>query len=224
MNKGLVIAIDGPSGSGKSTIARLVAQKLNYIYIDTGAIYRAITYKAMRDKVNLEDEEALVELANKTKIYFKYPRVYLDGEDVSERIRAPEVTRNVSHLANLPGVREPMTNLQREMGKDGGVVEGRDIGTVVFPDADYKFYLDASLEERARRRYRELIGKGHRVTLSEITEEIHTRDNLDKGREAAPLRIAQGAIIIDSTRMSVEEVVNTVLSNICKANKQRIDI
>lgn len=223
MNKELVIAIDGPSGSGKSTIARLVAQKLNYIYIDTGAIYRAVTYKAMQDKVDFEDEEALVRLANKAEIYFKHcgAKVCLDGEDVSEKIRAPEVTRNVSYLAALPGVREPMTNLQREMGKNGGVVaEGRDIGTVVFPDADYKFYLDASFEERAHRRYEELIARGYKIILSDITGEMRMRDNLDKEREVAPLKIAQEAIIIDSTRMSIEEVVETVLSNICDADRK----
>lgn len=212
-----VIAIDGPSGSGKSTIARLVAQKLNYTYIDTGAIYRAVTYKAMQERVDFEDETALTRLANKVKICFKgeQSRVCLDGEDVSEKIRAPEVTRNVSYLARLSGVREPMTSLQRKMGKNGGVVaEGRDIGTVVFPGADYKFYLDASLEERARRRYEELAVKGHKVALPEITGEMHLRDDLDRGREIAPLKIAQKAIIIDSTRMSIEEVVEAVLSKI----------
>jgi cytidylate kinase len=217
VNKKLIIAIDGPSGSGKSTIARLVAQKLNYTYIDTGAIYRAITYKAMRDGVDLEDEVALVRLANKAKICLKgdhrESNVYLDGEDISEKIRTPEVTRNVSYLAALSGVRKRMTNLQREMGKNSGVVaEGRDIGTVVFPDADYKFYLDASLEERAQRRYKELVAKGHKVALPEIANEMQLRDSLDRGREIAPLKIAQGATIIDTTMMRIDEVVEAVLA------------
>ncbi|MBT9146298.1 MAG: Cytidylate kinase [Syntrophomonadaceae bacterium] len=221
MNKKLVIAIDGPSGSGKSTIARLVAQKLNYTYIDTGAIYRAITYKAMQDGVNFEDEAALVRLANGARIWFRGDRrgsnVYLDGKDVSEKIRTPEVTRNVSYLAALSGVRELMTNLQREMGRNSGVVaEGRDIGTVVFPDADYKFYLDASLEERAQRRYEELVAKGHKVVLGEIADEMHLRNSLDRGRKIAPLKIAQGATIIDTTMMSIKEVVEAVLENVSR--------
>lgn len=229
MNKGTlkVIAIDGPSGSGKSTIARLVAQKLNYTYIDTGAIYRAITYKAMKEGVDFKDKAALEKLANKVKICLKGDhcgsKVYLDGEDVSEKIRAPEVTRNVSCLAALPGVRGPMTSLQREIGKNGGVVaEGRDIGTVVFPDADYKFYLDASLKERARRRYEELVASGHKAALSELTSEMHLRDNLDKGREVAPLKIAQRAIIIDSTRMSIKEIVEAVLNKINDTISERM--
>jgi cytidylate kinase len=225
VNKKLVIAIDGPSGSGKSTIARLVAQKLNYTYIDTGAIYRAVTYKAMQEGVNFKDKTELIELANKAKVCFKDghcgPRIYLDGKDISEEIRAPEVTKNVSYLAALPGVREPITSLQREMGRNGGVVaEGRDIGTVVFPNADYKFYLDASLEERAQRRYKELIAMGHKVVLPEITAEMHLRDNLDRGREVAPLKIAQGAIMIDSTRMSIKEVVEAVLGKISLSNQE----
>ena len=219
MKKGLTIAIDGPAGSGKSTIAKLVARRLDYLYIDTGAMYRAITWKALQENIDLKDEEALVRLAQRTEILFKEEgdnlKVYVDGQNVTREIRVPQVTNNVFYLAGLAGVRERMVNLQREMGNGGGVVvEGRDIGTVVFPRADYKFYLDASLQERTRRRFEELISRGHKVELTEVEEEIKARDGEDKGREIAPLKIAEGAVAIDSTEMRIEEEVEAILKHI----------
>ncbi len=209
----LIIAIDGPAGSGKSTVAKLLAERLNYLYIDTGAMYRALTYKALWEGLDLEDKEVLVELAKRSTITLKKgPEVYVDNRKVTEEIRAPEVTKSVSYLAKLAEVRERMVNQQREMGKGGGVVlEGRDIGTVVFPEADYKFYLDASLKERVRRRFQELKAKGHRACLKEVEEEISIRDREDESREIGPLKIAEGATVIDSTRMSIGEEVEAVL-------------
>ncbi|NOX97422.1 MAG: (d)CMP kinase [Nitrospirae bacterium] len=221
MKKGLIIAIDGPAGSGKSTVAKLVAERLGYLYIDTGAMYRGITYKALREGLDLEDEKALVKLAGNTSLALKKSNdnleVYVDDRKVTEEIRAPQVTNSVSYLARLPGVRERMVKLQREMGRGGGVVlEGRDIGTVVFPTADYKFYLDASLEERSRRRFRELIAKGYKVNLKEVEKEVKIRDREDRSRKVGPLKVAGGAIVIDSTGMSIEEEVEAVLKYIMK--------
>ncbi len=217
--KKLIIAIDGPAGSGKSTVAKLVAERLGYLYIDTGAMYRGITYKALREGLDLKDEKALVKLAGNTSLVLKKREdnleVYVDGKKVTEEIRTPRVTNSVSYLAKLAGVRERMVNLQREMGRGGGaVLEGRDIGTVVFPDADYKFYLDATLEERARRRFRELRAKGFQVNLKEVEEEVVIRDREDKSRDIGPLKVAEGAIVIDSTGMSIEEEVEAVLKHI----------
>ncbi|MCD5390275.1 (d)CMP kinase [candidate division NPL-UPA2 bacterium] len=219
MKRGLTITIDGPAGSGKSTIAKLVARRLNYLYIDTGAMYRAVTWKALQEKIDLKDEEVLVRLAQRTEILLKKAgdglEVYVDGQNVTGEIRLPQVTNNVFYLARLAGVRERMVKLQREMGEEGGVVvEGRDIGTVVFPRADYKFYLDASLQERTRRRFEELRSQGHKVELNEIGEEIKARDGEDKGRRIAPLKIAEGAIVIDSTEMRIEEEVSAILKYI----------
>lgn len=219
MNKGLIVTIDGPAGSGKSTIAKLVAKRLKYLYLDTGAMYRAITWKALKEKVDLKDEEALVGLAQRTDILLKKRgdnlEVYVDGQNVTEEIREPQVTNKVFYLARLAGVREKMVELQREVGKEGGVVvEGRDIGTVVFPQADYKFYLDATPGERAQRRFKELKDKGHQVELNEIEKKMKARDEEDKGREIAPLKKAQGAIVIDSTEMSIEEEVKSILKYI----------
>ncbi|MCK4261842.1 (d)CMP kinase [bacterium] len=219
MKRELTITIDGPAGSGKSTIAKLVAKHLNYLYIDTGATYRAVTWKAMRNGVNLKDEEALVRLAVETEVELRKAEdgleVYVDGQNVTGEIRIPEVTNNVFYLARLAGVRERMVNLQREMGRQGAVVvEGRDIGTVVFPRADYKFYLDASLKERARRRFKELSAREHKVDLKQVEKEVKVRDNEDEGREIAPLKIAEGAIVIDSTEMRIEEEVSAILKYI----------
>lgn len=218
-SKKLIIAIDGPAGSGKSTVAKLIAGRLNYLYIDTGAMYRGVTWKAIREGLNLEDEKVLVELAQRTSIVLEKEgddlELYVDNYRVTKDIRTPQVTNSVSYLAKLAGVRERMVNLQREMGKGGGVVlEGRDIGTVVFPEADYKFYLDASPEERASRRFRELKAKGYKVKLEEVEAEIRTRDGEDRTREIGPLKVAEGAIVIDSTEMSIEEEVEEVLKYI----------
>lgn len=219
----LVIAIDGPAGSGKSTISKLIAQKLGILYIDTGAMYRALTLKAMRNKMDLEDSEALVELARTTKIDLLHNdsmQVLLDDEDVTGLIRTPELTNNVKFIARVPGVRHEMVRLQRAVGqRHPSVLEGRDIGTVVFPDADYKFYLDASIEERARRRHKELAGANQHVDLEALKKDIKVRDESDMKRDVGALKKADDAIVVDTTDLTISQVVDSVLSYIKKLVK-----
>lgn len=221
MKKGLVIALDGPSGAGKSTIARLLAQKLGYIYIDTGAMYRAIGWKAKQECIDPADEQKLAELCLRTEVSIKNdnsdPRVYVDGRDVSGEIRTPEMGMMASSVSKSPAVRARLLTLQRDLGRNGGVVmDGRDIGTVVFPDAEVKFYLDASAEERGRRRYLELKAKGMDVELAQITKEIQDRDKQDSGRALAPLKKAEDAQLLDSTGVSIDDVLATMLSAVQK--------
>jgi CMP/dCMP kinase len=215
--KGLVIAIDGPSGAGKSTLARLLASRLGYIYIDTGAMYRAVGWKAKREGIDPADDGALADLCRRTEVTIKLdasdPRFYVDGRDVSGEIRTPEMGMMASAVSKSPAVRERLLVLQRELGKSGGVVmDGRDIGTVVFPDADVKFYLDAGVEERGRRRYLELKAKGMDVDPARITGEIRDRDRQDSSRSLAPLRRADDAILIDSTDLDINGVLERMLS------------
>jgi len=219
--KKLIIAIDGPAGSGKSTVSKLVAKKLGLLYLDTGAMYRALTLKAMRSNLNLEDENALIEMARGTDIKLKAgpgsnrTRVLLDGEDVTLDIRTPELTDRIKYIAKVPGVRECMVKIQRSIGEEkGAVLEGRDTTTVVFPDADYKFYLDADLKERAKRRHKELLSLGLKATLEDVEEDAMQRDISDQTRKAGPLKKAQDAICIDTTKMSIEEVVIRILSEV----------
>lgn len=217
-NKRFVIAIDGPAGSGKSTVSKRIARKLDLLYIDTGAMYRALTLKAMRQGLDLEDSSALVKLAHSARIDLKEDggrlRVFLDGEDVSELIRTPELTKNVKYIACVPEVRGEMVRLQRAIGeRAGAVLEGRDIGTVVFPDADYKFYLDADVEERARRRHKELVDSNQKVDLEEIKKDVVVRDESDMKREVGALKKAEDAILIDTTNLSIDEVVEKLLSH-----------
>lgn len=220
MGKGISIALDGPAGSGKSTIARAVALKFNYIYIDTGAMYRAITLKAIQHKISTENKVALTQLAQKTLIRFRYNetnglselRVIMDGVDVSEVIRSLEVTNNVSAVSAVAGVREALVGLQRIMAQEGGVVmDGRDIGTVVLPDAELKIFLTASVKERSKRRWMELKAKGVEVDLEELEEQIRKRDQLDSNREVDPLRQANDAILIDTTTLSITEVTDQIV-------------
>ena len=220
VSKHLIIAIDGPAGSGKSTVSRIVAKKLALLYIDTGAMYRALTLKAMRCCLDLQDESALVSLAKSTKIELEENdklRVLLDGEDVSLAIRMPEVTANVKYIARVPGVRHEMVALQRSIGQKhgGAILEGRDIGTVVFPDADYKFYLDASPEERAKRRCKELIKSGQNASVDAVKEDILTRDDSDMKRSVGALRKCDDAIFIDTTGLSIDGVTKKMLGYIC---------
>ncbi|MFH0947394.1 MAG: (d)CMP kinase [Elusimicrobiota bacterium] len=216
MKKKLVIAIDGPAGAGKSTIAKIVARELGYLYIDTGAMYRAITWKVMVNKIDLRDKRKIVEMSKKTDIKLIQTddklKVFVDGKNVSEKIRSENVTKNTNTIAAIQGVRKILREKQRLFGKNGGVVmEGRDIGTAVFPDAEKKFYLDAKPKERALRRWRELKAKGKRVSFQKITDAIRRRDYRDKHRKISPLKKARDAVVIDSTKLMPEQVAQKIL-------------
>lgn len=209
---GAIIAIDGPSGAGKSTITRLLAARLGYIQIDTGAMFRAVALAAKRAGTDTEDEKSMAGLCRGVDINFirsgQGCRVLLNKEDVSEAIRTPEISLLTSRVSAIKCVRDFLLEQQREMGMPGGVVlEGRDIGTVVFPDAEVKFFLTASVEERGRRRYLELLDRGEDVTLEKTIAEVARRDEQDERREHAPLISAPDAIPIDSSDLSIEEVV-----------------
>jgi cytidylate kinase len=212
-----ILAIDGPAGAGKSTVAKIVAKRLGFFYIDTGALYRALTLKAKRMNLDLKDESRIINLLKSTKIDLKYKndslKVFLDKKDVSEKIRKPYVSDGVSEVAKIREVRKIITDLQRKLAKDNDcVLEGRDIGTVVFPKAKYKFYLDADLDERTRRRFKELIEKKENVKLFDIKKDLATRDRIDSTRKIAPLKKAKDAICIDTTNLSIDEVVDTIIS------------
>lgn len=209
---GLIVAIDGPSGAGKSTITRMLAERLGYIHIDTGAMFRAMALAVKRAGISPDDEEALVDVCRNVDLSFVRDdgccRVMSNGEDVSAEIRTPEISLLTSLISARKPVRDILLQLQREMGNDGGVIlEGRDIGTVVFPDAEVKFFLSASAEERGRRRYLELRASGEAVTLKQTIAEVIQRDDQDARREHAPLRRAADAVEIDSTGLSIAEVL-----------------
>lgn len=213
--KNLVIAVDGPAGAGKSTIAKIIAKDLNINYIDTGAMYRAITYKCLSNNIDINNEEAVKEIAKQTDIDFKDNNIYLDGKILKEEIRTPEVSNNVSNVAQIKEVRYLMVDVQREIGNRSSVIlDGRDIGSYVFPNADYKFFLNASPEERGERRYKELVKKGYETTLEEVIKDVIRRDEIDSNREFAPLVKADDAIEIDTTGKSIEGVVEDVISKI----------
>ncbi|MDK9698885.1 MAG: (d)CMP kinase [bacterium] len=207
-----VIAIDGPAGAGKSAVAKLVASALQLPHIDTGAMYRALTYKAMRKDVLLEDGLMLAELADNSMITFTADgKTILDGIDVSDAIRSPEVSANVSAVSAHPAVRERMVDLQRAAGALGAVLEGRDIGTVVFPDAILKVFLIASDVVRAKRRQLDLQSMGVERTLEEVLEEIRRRDKFDSERVTSPLRKARDAKSLDTSNLTIEQVVGTIV-------------
>ncbi len=216
MDNRISIAIDGPAAAGKSTVAKIVAEKLSYIYIDTGAMYRSLTYKAIKNKVNLEDEDTLIEMLLTTSIELLPSKtgqlVYLDQQDVTEAIRTSDVTNSVSIVSKHKRVREEMVRRQQAFAKGGGVVmDGRDIGTHVLPDAEVKVFLLASVEERALRRHHENLQKGYESDLEKLKQEIARRDKIDSEREAAPLKKADDAIEIDTTSMTIQDVVETIM-------------
>lgn len=213
--KKISIAIDGPASSGKSTVAKILAKKLTYIYCDTGAMYRALTYLAIKKNIDFENEKDLVELCVNHTISFKQTEkeqlVFVDGIEVTEEIRQPDVTNAVSIVAKHGAVREKMVELQQTIGRLGGVVmDGRDIGTAVLPDAEVKIFLVASVEERAERRYKENQEKGITTDFETLKKEIEHRDYLDSTREVSPLKQAADAVKIDTTGMNIEEVVQAI--------------
>ncbi|MFZ5799956.1 MAG: (d)CMP kinase [Candidatus Omnitrophota bacterium] len=216
----MIIAIDGPAGAGKSTVAKRVAQRLNFTYLDTGAMYRAVTVFALEKKADLHNEDELAALARQAKIEIEpqpdgHLKIILNGRDVTSCIRENEITKNVSFIAKAPKVRAVMVELQRAFGRSHDiVVEGRDIGTVVFPDAQKKFYLDADFKERARRRIAELSETNSDISAPEVAQDLQRRDQLDMTRSVGPLKQAEDAIYIDTTQMSIEEVVETILKHI----------
>lgn len=209
------IAVDGPSGAGKSTIAKEIAKELSIDYIDSGAMYRAIGYKMVERGIALDDEKGVTDLLEDTKIDFKEGSIYLDDEDISNEIRTPLISRMASDCSKLFAVREKLVELQRKMGEEKSVImDGRDIGTNVFPDAEFKFYITATVEERARRRYLELQEKGDYQTLEEVLKDMEQRDYNDSTRELNPLVKAQDAVLVDTTDMTIEEVKDYILGEI----------
>lgn len=215
----IIIAIDGPAGAGKSTVAKKVASRLSLLYIDSGAMYRAVAWKALDGGIDISDEEAVTKMAENMKIELKPAgdgtSVFVDGKEITGFIRTPEVTDASSKVSTIGSVREILVGQQQAMGRATGVVmEGRDIGTVVFPDTPFKFYLDASVGERARRRKKDLEAAGYEVDPDRLEAEVAERDERDSTRSVSPLRKVEGATIIDSTGMSVEEVVEAVAARV----------
>jgi cytidylate kinase len=217
---GIIITIDGPSGAGKSTVAQSVAERLGLVYIDTGAMYRAVALLVTRSGINADVDGELERLLRTSSIMIdrnsdNNPKVLLNSEDVSDKIRTPEISRLSSYLATKTIVRNKLKEIQVEIGAKGNIVaEGRDMGTCVFPHADFKFYLDASIDERARRRWLQLSGVGSQLTLHEIKREIVQRDVQDRERSESPLHPARNAVIIDTTKLRADEVIQMILSEV----------
>ena len=219
----MIIAIDGPAGSGKSTIAKLIAEDLGLVYIDTGAMYRLVTLKALNDGI-LGNLDKIIKILDNLNIDIKENGFYLDDIDVGEEIRKPVVSENVSDIAAIREVREKMVDLQRKFSESKNVIlDGRDIGTVVFPNADVKIFLVADAKERANRRYKELVAKGENVRIEEIYENILKRDEIDSTRKESPLKKADNAIEVDTTSKNIEEVKNKIL-NIVRKKINNIEV
>jgi cytidylate kinase len=218
MNKNISVAIDGPAGAGKTTVARELAKRLGFKYVDTGAMYRAVAWKTLQEGAALDDQDAIVELASKMNIDFAEgdgSRVFVDGVDVSKDIRSPEVTQLSSPISAISGVRRILVAKQRSLAENGGVVmEGRDIGTVVLPDASVKVFLAASIDERARRRYKEILDSGGQTNLEEIKMLIQERDHRDSTRTDSPLRKADDAVCINTDLLTVDQIVD-MIENLC---------
>jgi len=219
----MIIAIDGPAGAGKSTVAKILAKRLGFLYIDTGSMYRALTLKVLDQGIAINDQAMIIQLANQIKIDLRNNpdgplTVLLDGVDVSLAIRQPRITQFVSDVAKIKDVRTVLVKMQREFGqKKDCVLDGRDIGTVVFPQAEKKFFIDASAQERVNRRFKELEGLGQSVIKNDVARDLANRDQIDSTREASPLRQAPDAIYIDTSDLSIEQVVDK-LFNYCKPN------
>ena len=219
MSKNLVIAIDGPAGSGKSTTAQLVAQKLGFIYIDTGAMYRAITYLAIREDA-VGNNDKIVELAANSDIELKFENdvtsISINGEDLTDKIRTLDVNKNVSDVSRIEEVRKILVRKQREIGSitTGVVMEGRDIATVVFPNANVKIFLTATIDERAKRRAKEYAENGTEIPVTEIKDNLRNRDQIDSNREVSPLIKAEDAIVVDTSYVTIEEQVNIILNEV----------
>jgi cytidylate kinase len=217
--KALLITIDGPSGAGKTTVSRRLAERLGYTYVDTGALYRAVALVALSEGCAPDDDSSLARICRRLVLRFenssKGPRLYANGHDITERIRTPEIAMFASAVSARPVVREYLLGVQREMGKGGCVVfEGRDMGTVVFPEADIKFYLNADIDTRALRRYKELAARHAGAGLAEVKEAMKKRDEDDSGRAIAPLKPAHDAIRIDSVWLDIEQVVEAMLRHV----------
>ncbi len=212
-----IIAIDGPAGAGKSTVAKLVAQRLQYVYIDTGAMYRAVAWAAQEKNVSPADADAMGELTRKLLIQLinrdGQQRIVVDGRDVSDEIRTPEISRLVSIVSAIPAVRQGLLELQRQLAAGGGtVMDGRDIGTCVLPNADVKIFLTATIDERARRRWLELQAKGFATDYEQLRQEIALRDKMDSEREIAPLKQAEDAIRVDTSSMTIEQAADAIIA------------
>lgn len=214
MNNRLVIAVDGPAGAGKSTIAKKIAKILNIEYIDTGAMYRALTLKILKSNIKVNDIKEILKLMESTSISFKENHIYLDEMKVDIEIRKNIINNNVSCIAKIKEVREKMVEMQRRLSESNNVImDGRDIATVVLPNANYKFFITASVEERARRRYKELLEKDNRdITYEQVLDEIKIRDKIDSTREIAPLKVTADAYVVDTTNMTIDQCVDKIIS------------
>jgi cytidylate kinase len=212
-----IITIDGPSGAGKSTIARLIAKRLGYKYLDTGALYRALAWKILREDIDIDDEKKLSEFLKMVNITYSDHKISVDGIDITDKIRTQEISEMSSRVSSKPLVREYLLSLQRQIGEKGNIVaEGRDTGTVIFPEARHKFFLDAKPEERGKRRYKELKESGLNVNLTSIIEAIKKRDNRDSKRKVAPLKRTEDMIYIDTTELSIEQVLSRIMEELKK--------
>jgi cytidylate kinase len=227
LTKKYVVTVDGPAGSGKSTAGRLLAQKLSYVYLDTGALYRAMALKVRTASLSPDNREKIADLCGSTAIALREragaTRIVLDGEDVTELIRTPEISMLASTISAQPEVRAALLSVQRDSAREGGVVaEGRDMGTVVFPGADVKFFLTASAGERSRRRWLELRDRGHEVTLEEVLRDVVQRDRQDSEREIAPLRPSDDGVLVDSTGKTIDEVVEEMLGAVRRKSSKAL--
>ncbi len=220
----MIIAIDGPAGSGKTTVSRLLAEKLNISYLDTGATYRALTLKVLRENIDLDDYEKVKTLAGALDIRMEKNKVYLDGEDVSEEIRTPLIDRNISKIAVNPMARKILVDIQRKMAEGGDfVTEGRDVTTVVFPGAKFKFYMDAFYFARAKRRHKELRERNVDISLKELSEQMKKRDEADITRKDSPLKKTADAVYVDTTNLTLEQVVDKLISYIESEDRLKDD-